>query len=655
MSFLPGTEKHLQQAKAKENRPPILPRSASYTSEKTTRVDSAKELDALIDLALQLPISSIGIDFKHTYITSAVTLPNGQDKHDISAIQPTELYLTFCTANVLSQELHSFIVELKAEFQIEKLQFVLDLPATFVAYNANIVLHCIWALELNEPNYIWDILIAEKARYLGQHQFEKQQKFDGLTEKVEAKDSFTKERDDFYSLTTTATRYGLAPLSTQHIADNSVNAVKLYYLQVQATIMQGIHNHLLEVEMPWVKTNATMERNGVQVCREQCAKVLASTKEKLARWQSELNSYGLNNPNSHDAKLAFFDSLGLLQYFKDGNDYSFQREMLSKHYDLHPAIKLLAKYNNMAAISKDVIFQPGLVGMDSRIHPIHKHLDTVTGRQATMAPNILGLPAVLRPIIIAPTGYGIGEVDLAQIEVAITAAVYNDVNLIAKYNAGDLYSALAQEFYWDELTVEHQTCSPDIFKEHHADKRHVMKQCTLGLIYGISAYGLAKKLQVPESKAQLLMDKFLAMFPTLDKAMHTAPQYGAIRGYVSTFTGLQRLRSENAERNRKEKNWMVNMPVQGTAAALFKMTGNRLHQLYKRYDAKLIVALHDAFVFEAPLDRLEEVAELTSQVMIQVIQEKFPQLNIRTDINIDSPQCWNKEGDAVTIANWLNK
>ena len=64
-----------------------------------------------------------------------------------------------------------------------------------------------------------------------------------------------------------------------------------------------------------------------------------------------------------------------------------------------------------------------------------------------MAPNLLGLSAVLRPIVVAPEGYGIGEVDLAQIEVAITAAVYNDKDLIKKYNAGDLYTALAQEFY----------------------------------------------------------------------------------------------------------------------------------------------------------------------------------------------------------------
>lgn len=655
MNLLQGIEQYFAPTKNKKVSTIVLPKSPSFTSGKTTRINTQQGLCDFIDLALQLPVRYVGIECKHIYGTSHVTLPNGYDKYDISAIQPTELCLTLCTDDVTSVEQHTFIINLASDIEVRQLQALFDLPVTFIAYDANNLLHCLWALELIEPHRIWDVLIAEKARYLGLHQFDKRQEFDGLVAKIKAKDSFTSERKDFYSLKATTARYGIEfPLAEQNgILCEEI--AQLYRLQVQATVMQGIHTHLIEVEMPWIVTNAAMEKNGVLVSREQCDKILSGTRTKLAQWEAELEAYGLINPNSHNEKITFFNSLGLLHHFKEGNDCRFEREILSANYDLHPAVRLLAKYSNVASISKDVIFQPGLVGTDGRIHPVNKHLDTVTGRQATMAPNILGLPALLRPIVIAPKCYGIGEVDLAQIEVAITAAVYNDANLIEKYNAGDLYSALAQEFYQDELPEEHKHCSLDIFKEHYGDKRHVMKQCTLGLIYGITAFGLAKKLKVSEFKARQLMDKFLAMFPTLEKAMHTAPQYGTIRGYVSTATGLQRQRPENAERNRSEKNWMINMPVQGTAAALFKMAGNRLHQLYKRYDAKLIVALHDAFVFEAPLDKLDEVAALTSQVMIQVIQEKYPQLNIRTDINITSPNCWNKDGNATSIDDWLSR
>ncbi|CAK1964469.1 DNA polymerase I [Vibrio crassostreae] len=655
MDLLPGIEQHFAPAKEKKTSISVLPRNPNFTSGETTHIYTQQGVVDFIDLMLQLPISHIGIDCKYSYITSHVTLPNGYEKHDISAIHPTKLCLSLCTNDMVSIEQHTFIIDLVSDIEVNQLQTVFDLPITFVAYNANKLLHCLWALDLNEPHRIWDILIAEKARYLGLHQFDKYQEFNNFSVKIEAKDSFVMGRQDFYSFKATHSRYCLELPLTEHTGTLCEEVAKLYLLQVQAVVVQGIHNHLLEVEMPWIVTNAAMERNGVLVSREQCMKVLNGTKAKLAQWKSELKVYGLANPSSTDDKIAFFNALGLLHHFKEGNDYSFDREMLSANYDLHPAIKLLAKYSNMVSISKDVILERGIIGSDDRIHPVHKHLDTVTGRQATMAPNLLGLPAVLRPIVVAPEGYGIGEVDLAQIEVAITAAVYNDKDLIKKYNAGDLYTALAQEFYLDELPMEFQSCTPDIFKEHHSDKRNVMKECTLGLIYGITAYGLSKKLKVHEVKAQQLMDKFLNMFPTLGKSMDLAPQYGFIRGYVSTATGLQRLRPQDTERNRKEKNWMVNMPVQGTAAALFKIAGNRLHQLYKRHNAKLIVALHDAFVFEAPAEELKEVASLTSQVMIQVIQERYPQLNIRTDINTLQPKCWNKDGNVNTIEEWLNK
>ncbi|EPI2031955.1 DNA polymerase [Vibrio parahaemolyticus] len=143
-------------------------------------------------------------------------------------------------------------------------------------------------------------------------------------------------------------------------------------------------------------------------------------------------------------------------------------------------------------------------------------------------------------------------------------------------------------------------------------------------MYGITSFGIAEKLNIRVNNATELMDKFLSMFPELQKAIDKTPQYGALRGHVSTATGLHRYRQLDAKRGHTEKNWMVNMPVQGTAAALFKAAGNRLHQLYKSYNATSIVAMHDAFVFEVPREHLSEASQLTAQVTTQVVQEMYP-------------------------------
>jgi len=145
------------------------------------------------------------------------------------------------------------------------------------------------------------------------------------------------------------------------------------------------------------------------------------------------------------------------------------------------------------------------------------------------------------------------------------------------------------------------------------------------------------------------------MFPTLKYMMDISPKQARYRGHVSTQSGLNRYRMNQGALNRNEKNWMINMPVQGTAAAIFKVAGNRLYQLYKPYNTKLILAVHDAFIYEAPLEHMEEVGKLTTSVMIQAVIEYFPTLKPRIDLNDSQPQCWTKDGDAKSIEQWIAK
>ena len=99
---------------------------------------------------------------------------------------------------------------------------------------------------------------------------------------------------------------------------------------------------------------------------------------------------------------------------------------------------------------------------------------------------------------------------------------------------------------------------------------------------------------------------------------------------------------------------MTNHPVQGSAADMFKAAGNRLDRLYPALGARLIIPFHDAIVFEAPLDKMEVVANLTKEELCRAVQERFPQLNPQADVNIERPDCWNKSGKADTWEQWVN-
>ena len=138
-----------------------------------------------------------------------------------------------------------------------------------------------------------------------------------------------------------------------------------------------------------------------------------------------------------------------------------------------------------------------------------------------------------------------------------------------------------------------------------------MKTCTLGIIYGLKIPGLAQELNTTIHKAKALYERFMEMFPALRDALPRGSALGTIQGYASSISGLRRYRDHAGKSSGWEKNWLINFPVQGSAAIVFKVAGNRLYKLYQQYDAWLTIPLHDAYIFESPLEHLHTVAELT--------------------------------------------
>ena len=212
---------------------------------------------------------------------------------------------------------------------------------------------------------------------------------------------------------------------------------------------------------------------------------------------------------------------------------------------------------------------------------------------------------------------------------------------------------MAQQYFGDQLSPEDQTLPGTVFKKQFPQFRDQMKICTLGLIYGMTAQGLANELNTSVSHAAAFQNQFLSMFPTLKHALFDTMQFSTLRGYALTHTGLRRYRAGRGRPSSWEQNWLKNHPVQGSAAVLFKVAGNRLDNLYQRYHARLIIPLHDAFIFEAPLEFLKEVADLTARIMCETVQEQFPELHPRVEINMSHPECWNKDGDTEAFPRWL--
>jgi DNA polymerase-1 len=407
--------------------------------------------------------------------------------------------------------------------------------------------------------------------------------------------------------------------------------------------------------MPWALTNARMAWRGVRVDPEKCRQVRGACVGHLDALGPWLREHGIGNVRSHPQLRAFFQRVGLLELFWRDGRLSFDREALADFNDRHPAIPLIRAAKKVLQLQGDKLLTGELVGADGRVHPDHRQLGTDTGRQSCRWPNILGLGKVFRPLVVPEPGRGIGEADLSQIEVGLAAAVYGDERLVEMFNTGDVYSAMAQLFYWEQLPEEVRTLPSLAFKQHKefAWMRARMKRCTLGILYGLTPHGLALYLGISRSEAAALQERFMAMFPALRQALADTASFGGLRGYVPTVSGLRRHRARRGQVSAWERNWMTNHPVQGSAAVVFKAAGNRLDRLYQAHDAWLIVPLHDAYVFEAPLEAIEEVGGLTGRVLCESVQEYFPQLRPRAEVNVNQPHCWNKDGQADSLDHWM--
>jgi DNA polymerase-1 len=511
----------------------------------------------------------------------------------------------------------------------------------FVGHYCHAELLCLLQLDLPEPALLWDTWVCEKALHLGLgHKNYRLKPGADDAEQARADEESREEEALSNKLAAACLRYGVlhpfggdkerlqhsflehpekAPFTKEQIeyaAADAVAAAELYFPQVQAATLAGVLQHLIDVEMPWVVTNARMAWRGVRKDRALCARVKQTAGEHLAALKEFIAGHGIASPESHPQLKAFFEARGLIHLFSRDGKITFDKDMLDEVADHHPVIPPLRAARRINTLLKSRILEDEFVGADGRLHPNYTQLGTHTGRQTSSAPNILGLGRVFRPLILPEDGRGLGEVDLSQIEVGIAAAVYHDDRLVEMFNTGDVYSAMALDFYRDRLPEADRDLPHEEFKNKYKDKRARMKVCTLGIIYGLTPHGLALRLKTSEAAAGELQGRFMRMFPDLKSALADTPGYGGLRGYVETSTGLRHYRARRSGGlSSWERNWMTNHPVQGSAAVVFKAAGNRLDKLYRQYDAWLVVPLHDAYLFEAPLDALDEVAALTDRVL----------------------------------------
>ncbi|WP_407292235.1 DNA polymerase I [Morganella morganii] len=386
-----------------------------------------------------------------------------------------------------------------------------------------------------------------------------------------------------------------------------------------------------DIEMPLVPVLSRMERTGVLID----ANVLAAQSVELTARLDELEKqafaiaeeeFNLSSPKQ--LQTILFEKLNLPVVKKTpGGAPSTNEEVLEELADNHELPRVILEHRSLSKLKTTYTDKlPLMVDPKTRrVHTSYHQAVTATGRLSSRDPNLQNIPVRtdegrrIRQAFIARDGYCIMAADYSQIELRIMAHLSQDKGLLKAFAEGkDIHRATAAEVFGvplDEVT---------------ADQRRSAKAINFGLIYGMSAFGLARQLGIPRGEAQLYMDLYFERYPGVLEYMARTREHAAEKGYVETLEGrrlwLPEINSRNGMRRKAAEREAINAPMQGTAADIIKKAMIAVDDWLQKenIDALMIMQVHDELVFEVRKEQQAEMAEKIRGLMEAAMKLDVP-------------------------------
>ncbi|WP_295747694.1 DNA polymerase I [Undibacterium sp.] len=388
-----------------------------------------------------------------------------------------------------------------------------------------------------------------------------------------------------------------------------------------------------EIELPTAVALQKIERNGVLINKDLLATQSHEIGTRLLQLEQSAyelaeQPFNLNSPKQLGE--IFFVKLGLPIVKKTPSGApSTDEEVLQKLAEDYPLPKVLLEYRGLAKLKSTYTDKlPKMVNLSTgRVHTNYAQAVAVTGRLASNDPNLQNIPVRtaegrrIREAFVAPAGSKIVSADYSQIELRIMAHISGDSSLLNAFAAGeDVHRATASEIFGVGL--------PEVTSE----QRRYAKVINFGLIYGMSAFGLAGNLGIERSAAQSYIDKYFQRYPGVAQYMADTRTQAKAQGYVETVFGrrlwLAEINSPNGPRRQGAERAAINAPMQGTAADLIKLAMVAVQNWLERdgLQSKMIMQVHDELVLEVPEAELELVKRKLPEMMAQVAELKVPLL-----------------------------
>lgn len=395
---------------------------------------------------------------------------------------------------------------------------------------------------------------------------------------------------------------------------------------------EGMEHLFYAIEMPLVRVLAEMEISGVRIDTEALRRSSADLGERLAAIEQEIYELAGTSFNISSARQVgeiLFERLKIdekARKTKTGQ-YSTTEEVLEKLRYRHPIVDKILTYRGLRKLLSTYIDAlPELINRATgKIHTSFNQTVTATGRLSSSNPNLQNIPIrdeegrEIRRAFIPEEGSLFFSADYSQIELRIMAHLSGDPAMTEAFVSGhDIHAATAARIY--KVAIDEVT----------KDMRRKAKTANFGIIYGISTFGLAERLNIPRSEAKQLIDGYFETFPRVKQYMEQSIEVAREKGYVETLNGRKRMlpdiHSHNSVvRGYAERN-AINAPIQGSAADIIKIAMVRIFDRFERegLQAKMILQVHDELNFTVPLSEIDTVSCIVKEEMEQAATLHVP-------------------------------
>jgi DNA polymerase-1 len=388
----------------------------------------------------------------------------------------------------------------------------------------------------------------------------------------------------------------------------------------------GLERLLREIELPLVHVLAAMEREGLKLDAERLAEVGAGFGERIETLQKEIfelaeEEFTIGSPQQVGRVL--FEKLGLTRKRRGKTGFSTDARVLAQIRDEHPIVEKIESWRELTKLKNTYLDSlPDLIDPDTgRVHTTFNQAATTTGRLSSTNPNLQNIPIrteIGRPVracFIAEEGARLLSADYSQVELRVLAHVADEEVLKEIFRAGDdVHAATAAEVF-------------DISRDDvDVGQRSKAKMVNFGIVYGLTGFGLADRLNIPRKEGEEFVSRYLERFPAVRAFREQVVERAQEEGYVTTLLGRRRsipeLRSGNPNTRRLGERLAVNTVIQGTAADIIKIAMVRCQKALREAGTKtrLVLQIHDELLFEGPPEEMDGAVELVRREMCAAYQ-----------------------------------